>query len=70
MKDLKQEFLQARINKAKVELKAVLDKHQLLLSAEMNYSQGGIFPIVKLVERTEKQEKAEETALDKKETNN
>lgn len=68
--DLKEEFLKAKLTKARQEIKAVLDKHQLLLSAELQYSQGGIFPLVKLVERTEKPKEAEEPVLDKSETSN
>lgn len=50
-KDLKQAFLQSHINKAKVEIAKVLENHNLLLSAELQYNQGAIIPIIKLVER-------------------
>ena len=56
-KDLKQEFLQLRINKARDEIAQVLKKYDLLLSAELNYAQGGLLPIIKLVEKNQERNK-------------
>jgi hypothetical protein len=59
-KDLKQEFLQLRINKARDEIAQVLKKYDLLLSAELSYAQGGIVPIIKLVEKNQERNKMSE----------
>jgi len=71
-KDLEQEFVQGRINKAREEIAKVLEKYQLLLSAEMNYTQGGILPIIKLVDNSKEANKPaepkEQTPQDKKES--
>ena len=65
--DLNEQFLQGRINKARDEIKKVLDNYQLLLSAELNYTTGGVSPIVKLVDNSKEANK--ETPQENKESN-
>lgn len=67
VKDLEQEFLQGRMNKAKNEIAKTLEKYQLLLSAEMSYTQGGILPIIKLVDNSKAANKPKTEAEEVKE---
>jgi hypothetical protein len=51
--DLMKEAAKLRIQKANEELAEVLKKHKVGLQAQLRYSDGGIMPVVLIVDRPE-----------------